>query len=183
MPEPLIYEELEWGHGPRLFEVFLEPTCPFSARALNKLDAFLAQAGEDRVRLRMWIHSQPWHLYSAVVSRAVLAASTLENGKEQAKRLLKTVADRREEFEFTEHAIGPNRKHSPNDILARLRVYSGVDFLPAFDRPELQNLIKRHAKYSRQNGIHASPTFMIDGLIDPSVGSGDEVAGWVAKVS
>lgn len=27
---------LVWGHGPEIFEVFLEPTCPFSVRAFNK---------------------------------------------------------------------------------------------------------------------------------------------------
>ncbi|MFA1643954.1 MAG: thioredoxin, partial [Enterobacteriaceae bacterium] len=29
-------QPLEWGHGPRIFEVFLEPTCPFSVKAFNK---------------------------------------------------------------------------------------------------------------------------------------------------
>ena len=37
-------DPLVWGHGPRAFEVFLEPTCPFSARAFGKLDALLAGA-------------------------------------------------------------------------------------------------------------------------------------------
>jgi hypothetical protein len=26
-------DPLVWGHGPRVFEVFLEPTCPFSVKA------------------------------------------------------------------------------------------------------------------------------------------------------
>ncbi|RMU05064.1 hypothetical protein ALP36_04968 [Pseudomonas syringae pv. coriandricola] len=30
-------DALSWGHGPRLFEVFLEPTCPFSVKAFFKL--------------------------------------------------------------------------------------------------------------------------------------------------
>ena len=25
-------DPLVWGHGPRVFEVFLEPTCPFPSR-------------------------------------------------------------------------------------------------------------------------------------------------------
>ena len=40
-------DALTWGYGPRLFEVFLEPTCPFSVRAFGKLDDLLAHAGED----------------------------------------------------------------------------------------------------------------------------------------
>jgi len=29
------------GHGPRIFEVFLEPTCPFSVKAFAKLEDLL----------------------------------------------------------------------------------------------------------------------------------------------
>jgi hypothetical protein len=31
--------------------------------------------------------------------------------------------------------------------------------------PELDREVKWHCKYARQNGIHVSPTFMIDGLV------------------
>ena len=31
-------DPLVWGHGPRIFEVFLEPTCPFSVKVFGKLD-------------------------------------------------------------------------------------------------------------------------------------------------
>ena len=38
-------------------------------------------------------------------------------------------------------------------------------------------------QYARQNGVHVSPTFMIDGLIQPDMGSGDPVSAWVAKLT
>ncbi|MGJ8514257.1 DsbA family protein [Carnimonas bestiolae] len=175
-------EALEWGNGDRLVEVFLEPTCPFSVKAFNKLADFVEQAGEDKVRVRIWLHSQPWHMFSGVITRAVLAASTLENGKQQALQLLAAIGQHREAFEFDDHATGPNRDATPNDILKRLVKVSGVDMLKAFDAPELQQLARRHTKYARQNGIHVSPTFMVDGLVDSSMGSGDSVAEWVEKV-
>jgi len=34
---------------PRVFEMFLEPTCPFSVRAFGKLEDLLDKAGEDRI--------------------------------------------------------------------------------------------------------------------------------------
>ena len=34
-------EPLTWGQGSRVFEMFLEPTCPFSAKAFGKLDETL----------------------------------------------------------------------------------------------------------------------------------------------
>ena len=71
-------DPLVWGHGPRVFEVFLEPTCPFSVRAFGKLDDLLAQAGEDRITIKIRLQSQPWHMYSGVIMRCILAASTLD---------------------------------------------------------------------------------------------------------
>jgi hypothetical protein len=41
-----------------------------------------------------------------------------------------------------------------------------------FDR----EVLKWHAKYARQTGIYAPATFMIDGLVDPNLSSGDDVS-------
>jgi hypothetical protein len=78
-------DPLIWGHGPRVLEVFLEPTCPFSVKAFGKLDDLLGQAGEDQITIK---------------------------------------------------------------------------------------------QYARQNGIHVSPTFMIDGLVQADMSSGDPVVDW-----
>lgn len=175
-------DPLAWGHGPRVFEVFLEPTCPFSCRAFGKLDDLLAQAGEDRITVRIRLQSQPWHMYSGVIVRCILAASTLEGGKQAAKSVMAAVAAHREEFEFERHCRGPNMDATPHDIIARIESYSGVKVAPAFAIPNLDREIKWHCKYARQNGIHVSPTFMVDGLIEPGMSSGDAVADWVAKL-
>ncbi len=175
-------QPLEWGHGPRIFEVFLEPTCPFSVKAFNKLNALLEQAGEDKITVKIRLQSQPWHLFSGVIVRCILAASTLPEGKAAARKVMQAVADRREEFEFTDHCSGPNMQATPEEIIARIEHYSGVQLADAFARPELQTEIKWHCKYARQNGIHVSPTFMVDGLVQPDLGSGDEVAVWVKRL-
>jgi hypothetical protein len=175
-------DPLTWGHGPRLFEMFLEPTCPYSARAFGKLDDLLKQAGEDRLTIKIRMQSQPWHMYSGVIVRCILAASTLRGGKETARTVLATVAAHREEFEFARHASGPNMDATPNDIIARLERYSGVKLAEAFAIPDLDREIKWHCKYARQNGIHVSPTFMIDGLVQPDMGSGDAVSDWVSRL-
>lgn len=175
-------DALSWGHGPRIFEVFLEPTCPFSVRAFNKLDELLALAGEDRLTIRIRLQSQPWHMFSPVVVRCILAASTLEGGKDTARKVMAAVAAHRAEFEFEQHAGGPNLDATPNDIIARLEGHSGLPLAQAFALPELEHVIKWHSKYSRQNGIHVSPTFMIDGLIQPNMGSGDSVAEWLSQL-
>jgi protein-disulfide isomerase len=175
-------DPLAWGSGPRVFEAFLEPTCPFSVRAFNKFDDLLAQAGEDRITVKIRLQSQPWHMYSGVIVRCILAASTLPGGKESAKAVMAAVGAHREEFEFERHASGPNMDATPNDIIARIEAYSGLKLAEAFASPDLDREVKAHCRYARQNGIHVSPTFMIDGLVQPNMGSGDAVADWVARL-
>jgi hypothetical protein len=60
-------DPLVWGHGPRVFEVFLEPTCPISVKAFGKRDDLLGEAGEDRITVKLRLQSQPWHMYSGVI--------------------------------------------------------------------------------------------------------------------
>jgi hypothetical protein len=175
-------DPLVWGHGPRVFEVFLEPTRPFSVRAFGKLDDLLTQAGEDRITIKIRLQSQPWHMYSGVIVRCNLAASTLAGGKQAAKAVMAAVAAHREEFEFERHCRGPNMDTTPNDIIARIEGYSGVKLAEAFALPDLDREVKWHCKYARQNGIHVSPTFMIDGLVQADISSGDAVADWASRL-
>ncbi|MBN9026050.1 MAG: thioredoxin domain-containing protein [Rhizobiales bacterium] len=175
-------DPLTWGTGPRVLEVFLEPTCPYSMRAFGKLDALLEQAGADRITIKIRLQSQPWHLYSGVITRAIVAASTLAGGKETAKKVMAAVGAHREEFEFDHHCGGPNLDTTPNQILERMEAYSGVPLKAAFAIPDLDREVKWHCKYARQNGIHVSPTFLIDGLVQADMSSGDEVSAWVRKL-
>ena len=175
-------EPLAWGRGPRQFEMFLEPTCPYSVRALGKLDETLRATGVDRVTIKIRLQSQPWHMYSGVIVRCALAASTLPTGKEAAKAVLAAVAAHREEFEFTKHCSGPNMDVSPKQIITRLESYCGLKLAEAFAIPKLDREIKWHTKYARQNGIHVSPTFMIDGVVQNDMSSGDKVSDWVTRL-
>ena len=175
-------DPLVWGHGPRVFEMLLEPTCPFSGKAFGKLDDLLAQAGADRITVKIRLQSQPWHMYSGVVVRCILAASTLEDGKEAAKAVMAAVAAHREEFEFDHHCTGPNLEATPNDIIKRIESCSGAKLTEAFAIPDLDREIKWHCKYARQNGVHASPTFMTDGLVQADMSSGDAVSDWVTRL-
>jgi protein-disulfide isomerase len=175
-------EPLAWGRGPRLFEVFLEPTCPYCAKTFAKLDETLATAGPDNITIKIRLHSQPWHIYSGVIVRCVLAASTLQAGKEAAKAVLAAVAAHRDEFEPTNHCSGPVMKTTPCDVIERVEKYSGLKLADAFAIPRLDREIKWHTKYARQNGIHMSPTFMVDGLVQPDMSSSDGVSDWVSRL-
>lgn len=176
-PDPLV-----WGHGPKVLEAFVEPTCPFSARAFGKFDALLAAAGEERLTLKIRLLSQPWHVFSPLVTRAILATSSVSEGKSSAWQVMKAVFDHREEFVLEDHARGPNLAQSPRSLLNRIEAISGVSIAEAFEHTELQVAVKWHARYARQNGIHVTPTFMIDGLVENDMSSGDDVSVWMDKL-
>lgn len=173
---------LHWGRGANSFEVFIEPTCPFSVTAQGKLAALLQTVGPDECTLKLRLHAQPWHLHSPVIIRCVAAASTLPNGRDQAWAVLAAVGAHRQAFVCENHATGPNRQASPEDMIARIQHYSGVDLKSAFALADLDSVIKWHTRYARQNGIHASPTFMINGVIQPQLGSGDSVTDWAQAI-
>lgn len=174
-----VAEPLVWGQGPCVLEVFLEPTCPFSAKAFAKLDPLLSRAGEDRLTVKIRLLSQPWHLFSGIVTRSILAASATDNGKARAKKVMACVFANRDDFEFVDHCSGPNLRRTPNEIIELISIYSGIDLADAFKIRELEREMKWHAKYSRQNGIHVSPSFMVDGLIEPRLSSADPVEQWI----
>jgi hypothetical protein len=175
-------DPLVWGRGPKVLEAFLEPTCPYSVKAFGKLDILLDQVGEDHLTVKLRLQSQPWHMYSGVIVRCILAASTLQGGKEAAKSVMAAVAAHREEFEFERHHGGPNLETTPNGIIRRIEAYSGLKLAQAFAIPDLDREIKWHCKYARQNGIHVSPTFMVDGLVRADMSSGDSVADWASRI-
>lgn len=177
-----VYEKLEWGHGPRLLDVFLEPTCPFCTLAFGKLKPLLEQAGEDRITIRIHLHSQPWHLFSGVVVRAILAASGTPGGKQAAYDVMAKVFEHREDFISIDHASGDNLDASPAEMLRRITALTGLNLRPAFERKEVTDVMKRHARFSRQNGIHMSPTFMVDGLVNDKMSSGDDVGKWMTDL-
>lgn len=173
---------LHWGTGATVFEMFIEPTCPFSVTAIRKLEPLLAAVGDDNVTVKLRLLSQPWHLFSPVVSRCVLAATTLANGHAKAWAVLSAVGAHREAFVLENHCTGPNRTRSPADIISQIENDSDVTLGSAFTRNDVTAAIKWHAKYARQNGIHSTPTFMLNGLVQPSMGSGDSVQQWAEAI-
>lgn len=173
---------IELGQGPRVLDVFLEPTCPHCGRAFHKLKPLLEAAGADRLTIRVFMHSQPWHLFSPVICRAILAAAATEGGTQAAWDVMTAVFDNREAFIATDHATGENMHATQADILARIKDLSGVDVSGTFESRDRTATFKWHTKFARQNGIHVSPTFMVDGLVNDGMGSRDEIAKWLADI-
>ncbi|QFU08449.1 hypothetical protein PARPLA_03050 [Rhodobacteraceae bacterium THAF1] len=173
-------EFLQKGQGDTLVEWFLEPTCPFSSKAFGKLDSLLDRS-DGALTVRLWLHSQPWHLNSPLVTRCIIAAWA-EHGAEAAWDTLGAVFAHRESYAFTDHAGGPNRAATPNDIIERIESHSRLSLAVAFDWPELADTVKAHTKYARQNGIHSSPSVLVNGFLREDIESGDSVDDWLTRI-
>jgi hypothetical protein len=116
-----------------------------------------------------------------VIVRCIVAASTLDSGKAAAKAVMTAWRRIARNSSLSAIAAG-NLDATPNDIMARIERYSGVKLAEAFAIPDLDREVKWHAKYGRQNGIHVSPTFMIDGLVEADISSVDAVTVWVWRL-
>ena len=92
------------------------------------------------------------------------------------------VFEHREDFICTDHCSGPNLDTSPAEILRRIDALTGLDLRLAFERKDVTDVMKRHARFARQNGVHMSPTFMVDGLINEKMSSGDDLGKWMSDL-
>jgi hypothetical protein len=169
---------LTLGHGRAQLEPFLEPTCPFSKRAFGKFRPLLDAIGEDRLTITIRFVSQPWHLFSGIVMRAILAASATPAGVAAALRAMEGIYEHRENFEFEEHCSGPNMNRTPAEVIREIGQLAGTDLTDAFCLDSVDRAMRWHARYSRQNGIHSSPSFMVGGLVEPEMSSGQSVEEW-----
>lgn len=175
-------EDLCWGEGPRRFELFLEPTCPFSSKAFDKLMPLVAEVG-DKFCVAIRLNAQPWHTFSSPVCRAILASALGEGGKSAAARVMKSIFAHREEFILNEHREGPNMGVSPENILMRLEEISETQLASLFSRSEVTQDLKWHTRYARQNGVHATPSIMVDGLLTDRMSSGQSLEEWLSVLA
>jgi protein-disulfide isomerase len=171
-------ESLQLGSGPLNLDVFLEATCPYSKRAFDKLQPLLAAVGKDRLTVNIRFVSQPWHLFSAIVTRCILAAAATSGGTQAGLKVLNHVFENREEFVCEDHCSGPNLTRSPADLIAHITELSKVDFADAFVQDGVTTAVKWHVRYARQNGVHSSPSFAVNGLLNDAMDSGQSIEEW-----
>jgi hypothetical protein len=171
-------EPIELGYGKVELELFLEPTCPFSKRAFGKVQPLLDAVGEDKLKINIRFVSQPWHLSSAVVTRCILAATATAGGKQAGLAAMRAVYDHREEFESDDHCSGPGMDRSPAQTIAHVSELCGIDLFEPFRMKSVDLALRWHTKYCRQNGVHVSPTFAVNRLINNAMSSGQSVEEW-----
>jgi hypothetical protein len=175
-------DPIELGHGKLELEVYLEPTCPFSKRAFGKLQPLLDAVGDDELTIRIRLLSQPWHLSSAVVTRCILAATATPGGRQAGLDTMRVVYEHRDDFESDDHCSGPNMLRSPEQTITYVSTLCGIDLSEPFRLPGVDQALRWHTKYCRQNGVHVSPTFAVNRIINNAMGSGQSIEEWCKEL-
>lgn len=180
-------------------EVYLDYVCPYSAKAWKRLRTEILPAIEKKhpgkIQFIFRHQIQPWHPSSTLVHEAGIAVAQLAPSKffKFNDALFEHSTDYYDEPVYNESRPETYKR------LAKLAHESvGVDeqeflklvsvpALPAGSKPlnkgnALQTDLKYFIRQSRQNGVHVSPTVVVDGIIDGGLESGTATEIWVEKV-
>lgn len=184
--------------APQTLEVFLDYVCPFSAKLARAIDSVLvplfAPGGQydGKVKVIFRNQVQPWHASSTFVHEAGLAVARVAPDKfwpfslalfkhqeeyfDIPTSTLTPLQIREKLAALAASVIGEDKKGSFADVLTlKSTPNGGVD---------VTDDLKYTVKFSRQNGIHVSPTVLFDGLIANEISSSwgeKEWTEWLAK--
>ncbi|THG93849.1 hypothetical protein EW026_g7498 [Hermanssonia centrifuga] len=182
-------------NAPHTLDVFsVDYVCPFSKKLATTLDQvvkpLLAEGGEyaGKAKVIFRNHPQPWHASSTFVHEAGLALVRIAPLKFWAFSL--ALFDHQDDY-FDQ----PTSKLTPDAIrnkLADLAVNTLVigeddrqgflDLLTPSSTPNggvaVTDDLKYTIKFGRQNGIHVSPTVLLDGLVANEISSSWDEGKW-----
>ncbi|KAL0061683.1 hypothetical protein AAF712_011490 [Marasmius tenuissimus] len=169
--------------APHTLDIFLDYVCPFSAKMAVGIENVLRPlfnpggkyAGKVKVIFRNQV--QPWHASSTFVHEAGLAVARVAPEKfwSFSLALFKsqeeyfdiptsnlTPIQIREKLAHLASQAGVNQSNFSNLLTLKSSPNGGVD---------VTDDLKYTVKFSRQNGIHVSPTVIWDGVIAGEVSS------------
>ncbi|CEP10277.1 hypothetical protein [Parasitella parasitica] len=176
--------------APHTIEFYLDYVCPFSAKIYKKLRKdvwpYVERAYPDKFQFVFRQQIQPWHASSTIVHEAAIAVEKIDSKKffEFSDALFAKQQD------YFDEALENKTRRQTAESLAKLAGAVGVPAVKVLelicngtDEPKnhgnkVTNDLKLCIKIGRQNGIHVSPTVLIDGIRDDSVSSGWEINQW-----
>ncbi|KAJ2742577.1 hypothetical protein GGI20_004387 [Coemansia sp. BCRC 34301] len=182
-------------HGLHTLEVYLDYTCPFSARMWRTLTTCvipcLASNATNPVSVIFRHQVQPWHPASTLLHEASLAVEKLNPSG--FVLFLHSLFEHQREY-FDEAVVEKTRTEvyrqladlaaSVNAIDDRLGMLQLLDIQRNSEEPRnagnaVTADLKYHIRLARKMAVHASPTVVFDGCIDDSVSSSWTLEEWV----
>ncbi|KAJ7194546.1 hypothetical protein GGX14DRAFT_678631 [Mycena pura] len=171
--------------APHTLDVFLDYVCPYSAKMSAAIDSVLVpllSAGgkyHSRVKVVFRPQVQPWHATSTLVHEAGLAVARVS--PEQFWPFSLALFKRQGEyFDIPSSTLTPLQIRDKlaalaAEVIPANATGSFADLLALKSSPNGGNAVtddlKYTIKFSRQNGIHVSPTVLWDGLVANEISS------------
>lgn len=177
------------GSGAVRFELFLDPSCPFSCKAFETVYDQVEPAHRGRASFLVHNVVQPWHAHSTLLHEAALAVRQL--APERYFQFWRALCAGYETF--TNEALRRETRAQTAQRLAALAESSCA--LPAatvFAMLEhsgkgnagcaLTQEIKWACKHHRGRGVHVTPTVILHGLEATGINSGWTAEQWGALI-
>jgi len=171
--------------APHTLELFLDYNCPFSAKTARTVDniirPLISQDGkyQGKVKVIFRIQVQPWHAGSIYATEAGLAMLRLSPKDFWAYS--RSLFDNQEDYydlailDLSARQIREKLGSLASQLLTAIEVDQFVDLLTIKGHPNggvaVSDDLKSTVKFSRQNGIHVSPTALWDGIIANEISS------------
>ncbi|KAH8096701.1 hypothetical protein BXZ70DRAFT_330405 [Cristinia sonorae] len=185
-------------NAPHTLDIFLDYVCPFSAKIALAIDSVLKPAfspggpydGKVKVIFRQQV--QPWHGSSTFVHEAGLAVARVAPEKFWAFSLA-LFKNQGEYFDIPTSNLTPTQireklANLAGEVIGTDKVPIVKDLLTNKTSPnggvDVTDDLKYTIKFSRQNGIHVSPTVLWDGLVANEISSSwgaNEWEGFLSK--
>jgi len=178
--------------APHTLEVFLDYVCPFSgklSRAIdNHIKPLITHGGkyDGKVKVIFRLQVQPWHSASTLTHEAGLAV--LRVSPENFWSFSRQLFDNQEHYyDIPTLDLTPRQIRSKlADLVAKVIPPKAVEQFQDLLTPKghlnggvaVTDDLKYNIKFSRQNGIHVSPTVLWDGLVANEVSSSWDKAEW-----
>ncbi|KAF9534587.1 thioredoxin-like protein [Crepidotus variabilis] len=179
-------------NAPHTLDVFLDYVCPFSKKMAGKLDSIvkplISNGGkyDGKIKVIFRLQTQPWHAMSTITHEAGLAA--LHASSEHFWPYSLALFEHQDEYfdiptqDLTIRQVRENLAKLAATVLPSNTIEKFKDLLALKSTPNGGNAVtddlKYNIKFSRQNGIHVSPSVLLDGLFQSQVSSGWEEKEW-----
>mmetsp|Transcript_5615 Transcript_5615/g.11863 ORF Transcript_5615/g.11863 Transcript_5615/m.11863 type:complete len:208 (-) Transcript_5615:62-685(-) len=175
-------------------QVFTDYTCPFCARMWKRLVSevipWMNATFPKQISLVAYTMPQPWHPQGTILAEAVLAVEAVSPTAlvPFISRIYETRSDK-----WTDEKTVDKTRNQLYDECAALAADVGVDAAAVRDqltiKPDLKSgnlvrgLFKQYVKFARKNGMHVSPTVVVNGLEEGSISSGWTLEQWKEYVN
>lgn len=177
--------------APVRLEAFYDFSCPFSAKSFLMLTKEVLPLYETKapgkIQFLHYQYPQPWHAPGAYAAEVSLAVEAVDASKYLA--VAQHFFSKQEELVFDCVTYDKTRSQIYEMLADAAQAVSGVDKAAVLEKVkylgsspnagnEMGQMVKWYVKFGRKNGIHVTPTVLVNGIEEGQISSGWTLEQW-----